>query len=233
MIYICISFLIFLSIIPLIFPYFAWIIIYKSRALFRLSSFIRFAEEITACGENFTLMTNSSNANLFFESLYREVRNDHWLTTRFTNNKFKNFCLRWRTYGYWHKKYKKVNKNYYHKYLISRCLSNPYLGAFYHRLIRFIFYMTIPFLLIGFLFSIKCLIKFASDSASVYSLITNYYTYPFIIYIVSFGLFYIYNLILIKRYLSELFYIPFSHDAQYIMWREAYYRLNSGNSPST
>ncbi len=37
--------------------------------------------------------------------------------------------------------------------------------------------------------------------------------------------FYLFYFILIKRYLAELYSVPFSQDAQYIIWKEAYFRF--------
>ena len=182
----CCAFLIFLSIIPLTFPYFAWIIIYKSRALFRLSSYLRLLEEDELDNIRLNKTSNPQSVRYIgYETLYREMRNDHWLKQRFTTSKLVNFIYLWLPYYFWKQRYKAVDNTYHYKDLIETIRTNPYLGAYYHRLVKFLFYMVIPFLIIGFIFSGNCLLEFYTGELSI----KNYRIVPFVIYICLFTYF--------------------------------------------
>lgn len=199
------------SIIPLLFPYLSWIIIYKSRSLFRISSYLRLLEHYKVIPEP----DNGVDIYDFnYEKLYREMRKDEWLLARFTNNPFINYFYRWLPYSFWEKKYCKKE---------SCEMEVPYKGGFYSRLIRFITYMSTIYFILSLFFAsvfINAVIKsprYSWDSSEVW---------PFYGFITIAVTYYVYNIVLTFRHNKELLYIPFSQDAQYRMWNRAYIRIN-------
>lgn len=207
--------LLLLSAIPLMFPYIAWIIIHKSRSLFRITSYFIFIESIG----------NIEDESLQYETIYREVLNDSWLNCRFTNSRRKNYFNRWRSYSYW--------KNIY----ISHCClpdnffelwekdhSSSYTGGFYERIIRMLGHMISIYILIIFIYS-YVIITIILNSSSI----SNFLIIPYALFLLSISAYSIYNARLNDRYIKELSVIPFSKDAQYELWCRAYERVKFPN----
>lgn len=201
-----------LSIIPLIYPYIAWIIIHKCRSLFRISSYIRFLEE------QGIIPNTPSNVDLKaygYERLYAEMGKDAWLNTRFTESVVKNFFANLKPYSMWGKKYKEA---------CDINITPSYIGGYYSRILRFIIYMSVPYWATGIIFSIICIVTaintFGFDLIFLQTL-------PFIAYIFLMVFFATYNTILLDRYNKELKGIPFSKCAQYEILINAFNRIKA------
>ncbi|MDY6990632.1 MAG: PilZ domain-containing protein [Thermodesulfobacteriota bacterium] len=198
------------TIIPVLFPYLSWIIIYKSRSLFRISSYIRLLE-------HFEVVPSPARGvnvqDLNYEKLYREMRNDAWLQKRFTRSAVLNYLSRWVPYFVWKRRYIGV-----YQYDVD----NTYKGGFYSRVLRFIWYITTAYSIGGLVIS-SWFIDHVTDS-SKYSLYSSEVRW-FGVYIVWISGYWLYNMILLVRYNSELLDMPFSQDAQYQMWIRAYERI--------
>ncbi len=203
------------SIIPILFPYLSWIIIYKSRSLFRISSYLRLLEHYKVVPDP------SPDIEVYdfnYEKLYREMRKDKWLLDRFTESSFRNYLNRWRPYSYWQRIYCEH----------EQCdLESPYKGGFYSRILRFITYMTTIYFVLALLFTISFIADIISSPKYSWHAVEVLPFYAFIIIAIAY---YTYNIILTFRHNKELLNIPFSQDAQYRMWNRAYERIKAKKS---
>ena len=203
------------SIIPLLFPYISWIIIYKSRSLFRISSYLRLLEHYKVVPEP------ASGIDVYdfnYEKLYREFRKDPWLLSRFTSKPFVNFLARWLPYGYWKRKYQKQQ---------TWNLEVPYKGGFYSRVIRFITYMSTIYFIIALLFTASFVMDIIASPKYTWE---SGELIPFYAFFLIGPAYYLYNIILTFRHNKELLNIPFSQDAQYRIWDRAYNRIKAGKT---
>ena len=203
------------TIIPLIFPYIAWIIIHKCRSLFRIASYIMFLEDNRLIPET---PLNVDFSLYGYERLYHELGNDKWLTARFKDKAILNFVRNFRTYSYWKKKYLKIR---------NVKIGRSYIGGYYSRILRFIVYMAAPywFLSLGlagyYIHVVMTTLNISFISIQVL---------PYTVYIILMVLYGINNTILLQRYNQELREIPFSKCAHYVMWVSAYKRLTKSTS---
>jgi len=198
------------TIVPLLFPYIAWIIIHKSRSLFRLSSYIMFLEKkgiIPEAPPNIDISLYS------YERLYNELCKDKWLTARFKEGGFVNFLRSFRGYSYWKRKYEKAE---------DTKIERSYKGGYYSRILRFIVYMAAPYWALGVGFALYYIyLSVVNLNLSLISTGVLAYT----LYIIFMGLYLLNNSILLYRYNQELRDIPFSKNAQHEMWQRALDRL--------
>lgn len=195
------------AIIPILFPYMIWIIIHKCRSLFRISSYIRLLEDKNISDHS---TSNTIPISIIgYETLYRKMRDDPWFLVRFEDSWWKNYINRYMPYSYWYNKYQKAYPSK---------LKESYKGGFYSRVVRMIAYMAIPFFILFISTSFWYIHHFHVGLKMSYFdfRLTPFWLFPFLIIFYA-----LYNIILLNRYNKEIMGIPFSHDAQYEMWKRA------------
>jgi hypothetical protein len=213
------------SIIPISLPYLAWIIIHKCRSIFRIVAYIRLVEGMQSGRINVEIYTG-------YETIYRQLREHPWLRSRIipfnTLNIFKRFFENlFKGYKYWTGKAidNATNAGIIDKEQISRnglkakrkednkeeIRHEVYMGDYYGKQLFFIELLEI----LGFL----------ATMIFIFIGIYNGYVNNDFIELCLFGiigiimiLWMIYHFLLLKRYLKELRYRPFSHDAYFDMW---------------
>lgn len=210
--WILLIYILIISIIPITFPYILWIIIHKSRSIFRIVAYIRAVEHKLSSSNNYI------NEHVGYETLHRKLREFPWLSVRITSfsNIFKRIIMNFSGYRKstekankeYNKIFKNANQNLISVDGLEKGKSGPYIGDYYGRIIFFIKILTslgylalIPFIFIG--------IKNSPN---------EYYQLLFIFIGVLIIVWAIYQYRLSRRYLMEIRFRPFSMDAYFDMW---------------
>lgn len=209
-------YLIIIAVIPIINPYMAWIIIHKCRSIFRIIAYMRLVEEILM-GK----LALRKYGYIGYETAYRRMREHPWLEAR---------IFPWGT---------AIIKNFHrYKWWTRRALENArgkiaegnlisvagidqkdtakalYLGDYYGKQVFLIILLS----LIGLMVAESFIFIGIRHHGGLWQLV-------FQVLAILLGAWFIYHYILLKRYLNELRYRPFSHDAWYDMWLWAYNQL--------
>ena len=216
------------SIIPIIYPYISWVIIHKCRSIFRIVAYIRTIE-------NIMLEKSHEIHNYFFgyERHHRKLKDHPWLKIRIVpfhkflkrlDNDFQTYKERTekaiRAYEKWKNTVKdkyKVTENISYDGLRKK-VEVPYIGDYYGKILFFVN-------LLGIIGVIAVVIL----SIYAYYYTGGFYHYFFLLIAISSILWYVYHFRLLKRYLMELRYQPFSIDAHYDMWQWAIQRLQKND----
>jgi hypothetical protein len=201
-----------LSFISLCYPYIMWIIIHKSRSIFRIIAYIRFIEQ------SISSINEIHYKYQGYETLHRKLKENKWLSSRIKdfNKYFPRIFSEFITYR--QKQKKADDSSFEDNFLYTSCdgiekSNEPYIGNYYGRLL---FYLQLIWGINSFIliiitsYGLVCLQKGSLLESYFYIFVTTFFI-----------LWTVYHLVVTKRQLNEIRYRPFSIDAHFDMWKWA------------